>query len=113
MSNNKKTAIRNLFVSSLLFSVLFAANHAFGAGADPKRGEELHGENCVTCHASLTEGNPNELYTRAKRRVDSFPGLKAQVERCQFSLALQWFDKDIDDVTAYLNDDFYHFSEAE
>jgi len=77
--------------------------------ADSEKGRKLHGENCVTCHKSLTNEEPDSLYTRENRRVTSLDALQKQVERCQFSLGLQWFDDEIATVTQYLNDNFYHF----
>nr|VFK02204.1 MAG: hypothetical protein BECKH772B_GA0070898_102663 [Candidatus Kentron sp. H]VFK02259.1 MAG: hypothetical protein BECKH772A_GA0070896_102623 [Candidatus Kentron sp. H]VFK05380.1 MAG: hypothetical protein BECKH772C_GA0070978_102653 [Candidatus Kentron sp. H] len=102
-----KSIIKKFFPLSILFPALLAVGHAYGA--DLEAGGKLHEENCVTCHNSLNDGDANSLYTREDRRVTSLPGLKAQVERCQYSLELQWFDKEIDRVTAYLNHHFYHF----
>lgn len=108
-------SIKNILASSLLFPVLLvaplaapsAANHA--DGADPGEGGKLHRENCIGCHRSLTRGDADSLYTRKDRRVTSLSGLRAQVDRCQFALELQWFDEEIDHVTEYLNRKFYRF----
>jgi len=77
--------------------------------ADVAQGEALHQQHCVSCHASLTDGKPDSLYTRQDRRVTSLEGLKKQVHRCELSLGLQWFDDDVDNVSAYLNQRFYRF----
>ena len=78
-------------------------------GADSAKGEALHEEHCVACHASMTGGKPDTLYTREKRRVNSLSALAKQVRRCEQSLGLRWFDDQVDGVTAYLDDRFYHF----
>ncbi|NNJ85219.1 MAG: cytochrome c [Gammaproteobacteria bacterium] len=100
--------IKKSFVFGLLCSALFAASHA-ALAADPENGKKLHQENCVTCHVSLTGGNADLLYTREDRSVASLSTLKERVDRCQFSLELQWFDEEIDDVAAFLNKEFYGF----
>lgn len=69
----------------------------------------LHTDHCTSCHASLTGGDPNKLYTRENRRVTSLDGLGKQVRRCELSLGLKWFDDQVDAVTTYLNDTYYKF----
>ena len=63
---------------------------------------ELHAANCTSCH-------DDAVYTRKDRRVTSLAGLKKQVQRCELSLGLKWFDEDIDAVTDYLNSTYYKF----
>lgn len=78
------------------------------AAADVAKGHDLHQQNCLSCHSSMTGGKPNSLYTRDNRRVNSLAGLNKQVRRCELSLGLKWFDDDINNVAAYLNETFYH-----
>jgi len=70
------------------------------AAAD--NGAELHAANCTSCH-------DDAVYKRKDRRVTSMDGLKKQVQRCELSLGLKWFDEDVDDVVAYLNSTYYKF----
>ena len=49
------------------------------------------------------------MYTRENRRVSSLDGLQKQVERCELSLGLKWFEEDIAAVTEYLNTTYYHY----
>jgi mono/diheme cytochrome c family protein len=79
------------------------------AMADAERGKALHAEHCVSCHVSLTGGDANGLYTRKERKVQSLDALRAQVRRCEQNLNLTWFDDDVDAVTQYLNEQFYHY----
>ncbi len=72
--------------------------------ADPANGQQLHDENCTHCHNT-------EIFSRQSRIVKDLPQLKKQVNRCQISLELQWFEEDITDVSAYLNQNFYKFPE--
>jgi hypothetical protein len=70
--------------------------------ADPAAGKALHAEHCGQCHGT-------EVYTREDRRVQDYSALWNQVQRCEQSLNLQWFDDDIENVTAYLNETYYKF----
>lgn len=80
---------------ALTFSLSAAAEEATDVQA-------LYQTNCLKCHG-------DEVYTRADRKVASLDGLERQVRRCETALGLRWFDEDISDVTAYLNDHFYKF----
>lgn len=89
---------------TILFSLLLAAVSASAKSAefDSAHGKQLVDENCYSCHG-------DEAYTRKDRRVVSRPGLTKQVQRCELSLGLSWFDEDINDAAGYLNQQFYHF----
>ncbi len=91
-----------LLVSALLISTSSVAG-------DIKRGQELHDENCVSCHKSMQGGDGTGIYTRENRRIDSYQGLVKQVKRCKTSLGVSWPEHQIDDVITYLNDSFYKF----
>lgn len=92
-----------------LWGALLAAAIAPAAGAAD--GEALHNANCMSCHESMMNGDPNSIYTRDDRRVSSLDGLEAQVRRCEHSLGLQWFDDEVAAVTDFLNDRFYKFGQ--
>ena len=70
--------------------------------ANPDNGKALVESNCTKCH-------DERVYTRPDRRVTTLEGLTKQVTRCERSLGLKWFDDDIADVAAYLNQTYYHF----
>jgi hypothetical protein len=70
--------------------------------ADAVHGRELQEANCMSCH-------DNGMYTRKDRKITSPDGLQKQVRRCELTLGLQWFDEDVNDVAAYLNQNFYQF----
>ncbi len=95
--------------SSLLVLVLILGACGTAGATDIARGKTLHEEHCVSCHASLTGGNADSLYTRTDRRVTTLEGLQKQVRRCELTLGLRWFDEDVNDVTSFLNQNFYHF----
>jgi len=69
---------------------------------DLENGKLLHDENCMRCH--------NESkYTRKDRMIKNFQQLHERVKNCELMAELTWFDEEIDDVTSYLNNQFYHF----
>ncbi len=70
---------------------------------DLSNGKMLHTENCLSCHST-------NKYTSSARSISNFPELVSRVKRCDFSLGTQWFDEDIADVAAYLNQNFYNFN---
>jgi len=94
-------------ISLLLLFTLSSVVHA----ADPQRGRELHKENCISCHASMMGGDGTGIYTRPDRRIESLDALYKQVRRCKTSLGVPWPEDQIDDVVAYLNQNFYKFKE--
>ncbi len=70
--------------------------------ADIENGDDLHFENCTGCHQE-------SIYTREARNVDSKERLGLQVRFCKDTLELAWFDEDVGDVVAFLNQKYYHF----
>jgi len=95
MINSKKIVLVN-FITLLLFCLPVQA-------VDIESGKTLHNENCLRCH------NVSQ-YTRENRIVNSFDELRTRISQCELSAELAWFDEEIDDVTAYLNNAFYHFN---
>jgi mono/diheme cytochrome c family protein len=69
---------------------------------DLKNGHSLHNDNCIACHTT-------DKYTSKTRKVQDLAALTSRVKRCDFSLGTQWFEEDIEDVVAYLNQEFYQF----
>ncbi len=57
---------------------------------------------CNQCHTT-------SVYTKPDRKVTSLAALEAQVRRCDSNLNTNWFDDEIHDVTAYLNQQYYRF----
>ncbi len=69
---------------------------------DINYGKTLHQENCLECHKT-------DIYERPDRTVKNLKHLRTQVLFCAVSNDIQWFDEEIDDVTAYLNAFYYLF----
>ncbi|AHE98891.1 c-type cytochrome [Thioalkalivibrio paradoxus] len=93
-------------VGTLLVATAFAAPSQAG---NVELGEELHQENCVTCHVSMVGGDGSELYTRHTRNVQSFDSLVTQVNTCNVNLGMGWFDDEVEAVAHYLNENYYQF----
>lgn len=92
-------------LSLFSLSTLFVFSGSYAANA--AHGKDLHDANCMSCHRSLMGGEPNKIYTRSDRRVNSIKGLQNQVERCKTSVGVPWPQDQIDDVVEYLNQTFY------
>lgn len=71
------------------------------AKGDPVRGAQIH-EVCLDCHGT-------GLYTKPDRKIKSLEALRKDVRRWGDYYAPALSEQDIDDVTAYLNRDFYKF----
>ena len=74
----------------------------FSYAAEKNSGKALYEKHCLSCHAE-------EVMTRPNHRVKDLKQLHNQVRRCELSLGLRWFESDIDQVTDYLNLNFYKF----
>jgi len=91
----------------LLLLVAPLAAHAGTTGSlslgDAKAGEKLHGQFCTACHTST-------IYTRPNHSVKSYGGLVGRVGGCSAQLKLDLSREQINDLTAYLNSNFYKFN---
>jgi len=89
-------------LTGLLVSGIFASSAAFANGNVANGKTLFTASNCNRCHGT-------EVFTRPDRKVTSLSGLEAQVRRCDSNLNTNWFDDEIIDVTAYLNQQYYNF----
>lgn len=86
-------------VSALLLAALVSTT---ALAEDQPKGQALYEKHCTSCH--------NEsVMTRSNRMVKDLKQLHGQVQRCERSLGLTWFEEDIEQVTNYLNKHFYKF----
>ena len=88
-------------ISALVTTAVLAASQTVVA-TDINLGKSLQQKNCMSCH-------DDGIYSREDRRVTSSDALRAQVQRCETNLNLQWFPEDVDAVIEYLNTSFYKF----
>lgn len=85
----------------VLAGVLLLAGCADPPKGDPVRGMEVH-QVCLDCHGT-------EIYTSPTRKIKSLDALRRDVVRWGDYYAPALSEQDVDDVTAYLNRDFYKF----
>lgn len=78
--------------------------------ADIANGKELHDSNCTSCHISIQGGDGSGIYTRENKRIESYPALIKQVNRCRDSLGVAWPTNHVNDVVEYLNTSFYKYN---
>ncbi len=86
----------------LLIIGSFALFSSASMASDFDRGKELHMQSCTGCHDS-------SVYTRSNRRVQSLSKLGTQVRFCKDNLGITWFDDEVDNVTLFLNKEYYKF----
>lgn len=87
-------------LSCMIFMLLNSTAYAF----DSENGKALHDDNCVRCHK-------HSLYTRKEREIKSYSLLHERVVQCELMSELIWFDDEVNEVTVYLNQSFYHFNQ--
>ena len=103
--NQHKTRSSFILPVLALMSLLVTTSYASNA----ENGKTLHNANCLRCHKSIMKGDPDSIYVRENRRVNSYPALQNQVNRCEKNIGITWTQKQTDDVISYLNQQFYKF----
>jgi len=71
--------------------------------ADAERGRQLNASSCQQCH-------DDGLYRGSGRKAASVAAIAAQVRKGEQALGLGWSDKDVADVTEYLNKTYYRLA---
>lgn len=69
------------------------------------RGQLLYATHCISCHTT-------EMHWRDKKVAVDWTSLRFQVRRWQDNAGLGWSEADIQDVTRYLNESIYHYTET-
>lgn len=71
-------------------------------------GGELFAENCSECH--MVPHDEAWFKARAEAgKMDSYESLRTMVQGCANNFGLPWFDEEVDAVTAWLDETYYHF----
>jgi len=98
----------------ILSSALLLVTLSSQAAPEIHRGQTLHTEKCVTCHAEKSGlGNGDLLYTRTDRRVNDLRRLESMVARCNSELRLDLFPEDEADLVIYLQRQYYRFGDSD
>lgn len=103
--------MKSLFLMAGLLLVNGYALAAPFQNADAAAGKALVDKHCINCHASSFGGDGSEIYTRDNRKVKTSKGLVAQVRNCNTMLGLKWFEDEELNVSKYLNQTYYKFTE--
>ena len=88
-------------VLTVLTVLLLAVSTPALAAGDPVKGEQLH-RACLGCHGT-------ELYVPARAKVKTLAALRKEVVNWNDRMNPKFTKKEIDDVVAYLDRDFYRF----
>ena len=106
ISNLSFYILKTLFCLCI-FSTCFA--EPFAEGND-KNGGLLHSDSCKSCHDSMfPNGTGDDIYDFDLRKIKSSQSLFSMVEFCANNSGLAWFEEEINDVSKYLNRNFYKF----
>lgn len=90
------------WAAALLSGLLSASGSVLAEEFD--RGQGLYENHCQFCHESWA-------HTRTGRKVGNLPELRKRVAAWSIHAGLDWSDAEIDDVTRYLNSEFYHLTD--
>ena len=91
-----------MFKTPLAIALLAISSASFAAG-DAANGEALFAASeCLSCHGT-------EVFTSPDRKILDLKALDTQVRLCDSNLNTNWFDTEIHDVVAYLNEQYYKF----
>jgi mono/diheme cytochrome c family protein len=88
-------------LAALACAALLAGCTGSTPKGDPDRGAKLH-EACLDCHGT-------GLYTSPERKIKSLEALRRDVVRWGDYYNPAFTEQDVDDVTAFLNRDYYKF----
>ena len=93
-----------LLPSLLLLSLIFITltSHAEDSQA-------LHQSECTECHGRMTGGDGHVIYSRDERIVRNTTELTARVTHCANGANTGWNVTQINAVTSYLNEQYYHY----
>ena len=98
----KKTA---LILSCLLLSVSALAENGVSDAVNGKRLYEENPNKCLRCHANGEQFSATEEHQPAQ----NITKLESWVRSCDVRFKTNWFDDEILDVIAYLDQQYYKF----
>lgn len=95
--------MKSRLVKALLIVMPWCMPVAAQPMPDSVRGELLYKTHCIACHTT-------EVHWRDRRVAKDWQSLLSEVRLWQKTANLDWREKDIIDVTQYLNTEHYHFA---
>lgn len=96
---------QRLIASAAVFAAfLLGARAAPSMAEEFSRGQALYENHCQSCHADWA-------HTRSGRKVTSLNELHRRVASWSIHAGLDWSDEEVEDVTEYLEANFYRFGD--
>ena len=89
---------------ALLILILATSYTAFA-----EDGKALHETHCIGCHSRMTGGDGHVIYTRDDRIARNMDQLQVRVAHCSKGSNTAWSESEINTVTQYLNNQYYHY----
>lgn len=105
---NRKT--RSISIPTGMLSLFTGLLLAMPAAAESEisKGSDLFAANCAACH--MVPHDEDWFEARAEQgNMSDYDSLRTMVQGCANNFNLPWFDEEVDAVTAYLNQKYYHF----
>ena len=86
-----------------VFAILAAGLAATGSASAQTPIQTTHDTYCIMCHDT-------QVYTRKARLARDYESLRAQVDRWQSNVSLNWSDQEIDAMATWLAVRYYGLS---
>lgn len=99
--------LNNQWLASIALAALAAISTLAAAQPPPAqtRGELLYATHCVSCHTT-------QVHWRDDKKAYDWDSLTFQVRRWQRNAGQSWNEADISEVSRYLNDTIYRYSQV-
>ena len=88
----------------LLLTLLTVSVSLNIVAGEVSNGAELFNKNCIKCHQ--TPAN----FTRKNKKTKSYSALKKRVKQCGLMVGASLFDDEVESITNYLNQQYYHYA---
>ncbi|MEW5824665.1 MAG: cytochrome c [Pseudomonadota bacterium] len=96
--------MKRMILPAALFGALAAQS---AVAADAAKGRTLHEAHCVKCHM----GDHDDAFYNARKgkKLQNLASLNTMVQGCVTNFNLDWFEDDVANVAAYLDQTYYKF----
>ena len=93
----------------LLIFITLSIQITFADESNSLEGKALYESHCIECHSRMTGGDGHVIYTRDDRIAKDITQLSARVAHCAKGSNVNWSESEINLVTNYLNEQYYHY----
>lgn len=94
--------VRSIYISLCCVSLISGQVFANDASTVNSRGQILYDKHCLPCHNV-------EPHWQEKAKATDWQSLQVQVAHWQYDAGLEWRHTDIEEVSRYLDNQYYHF----